>query len=217
MGSSIEGDAGIGRVQDAAVSVDFGDILETLEIGAMAAFRGQREDGWGFSLDYGFMDLRSDISGPRGGVADARVRQGVLEALVTRQAESSDGLEFFAGIRWWDNDIDVIIDPALLPRTPSLSVKEDWVDVVVGAQWNMELSEQWDFFLRGDIGGLGMESDWTGSAVIGFRYTISDLLDLNLKYKGLWVDFEDGDPGLPGYFSYDTVTHGPIAGLVFKF
>ena len=53
MASSIEGDAGIGRVQEADVNVGFGDILETLEIGAMATFRGQHENGWGFSLDCG--------------------------------------------------------------------------------------------------------------------------------------------------------------------
>ena len=97
-----------------------------------------------------------------------------------------------------------------------LSVNEDWIDIVAGVQWNAEISDQWDFFLRGDVGGLGMESDWTASAVIGFRYPISDLLDLNLKYKGLWVDYETGNPGQPGYFAYDTVTHGPIAGLVFN-
>lgn len=217
MASSIEGDAGAGRVQDAAVTVDFNDILETLEIGAMVAFGGQHESGWGFSLDYGFMDLRADISGPRGGIANARVRQGVFEALVTRQSASNDGLEFFAGIRWWDNDLDLSIDPALLPVNPMRSVTEDWVDIVAGLQWTTPVSDEWTFSLRGDIGGLGMESDWTASAVIGFRYGINDRLDLDLKYKGLWVDYEDGNPGQPGYFAYDTVTHGPIAGLVIKF
>jgi hypothetical protein len=217
MASSIEGDAGVGRVQEAAVSVDFSDILETLEIGAMAAFAGQHESGWGFSLDYGFMDLRTDISGPRGGVADARVRQGVFEALVTRKAGPGDELHYFAGIRWWDNDLDLSIDPALLPLNPMLSTKEDWVDFVAGFQWTRSVSEEWTFSLRGDVGGLGMESDWTASAVIGFRYGINDRLDLDLKYKALWVDYETGNPGQPGYFAYDTVTHGPIAGLVFKF
>lgn len=216
MASSIQGDAGVGRVQEAEVNVDFSDILKTLEIGAMATFRGQHENGWGFSLDYGFMDLAADISGPRGGVADAEVSQGVFEALLTRQTGMS-GLDVFAGIRWWDNDVDVAIDPALLPVNPSLSVSEDWIDLVAGLQGSTRISDYWVLFLRGDVGGFGMESDWTASATIGIRYTASDLLDFNLKYKGLWVDFESGNPGEPGYFAYDTVTHGPIVSLIFKF
>jgi hypothetical protein len=31
------------------------------------------------------------------------------------------------------------------------------------------------------------------------------------------VDFEDGTPGTPGSFSYDTVTHGPLLGIMYRF
>ena len=217
LASSIEGDAGIGRVQQAPVDVSFGDILETLDAGIMAVFRGRRDDGWGFDLDYGFMDLRSDISGPRGGVASTRTRQGVLEALVTRRSRTNDALEYFAGLRWWDNDIDVMIDPALLPANPAVSAKDDWIDIVFGVERTTEFRDNWDFVLRGDIGGFGIESDWTGSLSVGFRHTINERLDLNLKYKALWVDYESGSRGQPGYFAYDTVTHGPLVGLVIKF
>jgi len=79
--SNIEGDAGVGRVSGAPVDVDFSDILEVLELGAMGHFEAHHESGWGLSLDYGFMDLAADISTARGGVVDASVRQGVLEAL----------------------------------------------------------------------------------------------------------------------------------------
>jgi len=36
-------------------------------------------------------------------------------------------------------------------------------------------------------------------------------------YKGLWVDYEDGSQGERGYFSYDTLTHGPVVGFIYKF
>ena len=78
------------------------------------------------TLDYGFMELSAEISGPLGGVLDAKVRQGVLEALLVRHVSSGNGhIDYLAGIRWWDNDIDVTVDPAVLPGTPSSSVEED--------------------------------------------------------------------------------------------
>jgi hypothetical protein len=41
---------------------------------------------------------------------------------------------------------------------------------------------------------------------------------LDLKYRALWVDYEnDGTKGQPGYFEYDTVTHGSLIGFIFKF
>ncbi len=42
-------------------------------------------------------------------------------------------------------------------------------------------------------------------------------IELDLQYKALAVDYETGTPGQKGYFMYDTITHGPIIGLVFKF
>ena len=77
---TIEGDAGIGRVADADVNVDFDDILDALDMAFMGRFEAHHSNGWGVALDYGFMKLSDDITGPRGGVLDAKVRQGVLEA-----------------------------------------------------------------------------------------------------------------------------------------
>ncbi len=170
------------------------------------------------TLDYGFMELSAEISGPLGGVLDAKVRQGVLEALLVRRVSSGNGhIDYLAGIRWWDNDIDVTVDPAVLPGTPSSSVEEDWVDMVIGVRWTNLLDDRWRLNLRGDVGDLGLESDFTSALAVGFHYQMTQSMDLDLQYKATWVDFESGTPGQPGYFKYDTVTHGPIIGVVFNF
>lgn len=57
---------------------------------------------------------------------------------------------------------------------------------------------------------------YAGSAA-GALYQISEAMRLDLRYKAIWVDYEDGTRGQPGYFSYDTVTHGAIVGLAFDF
>jgi hypothetical protein len=164
------------------------------------------------------MDLGADTTGPRGGVLDASIRQGILEALVSRSRELNGGtLEVFTGVRWWDNDFGVETDPVLLPGSPSVDVKQDWLDLVIGARWTKPLSDKWQFYLKADIGGFGLQSDFTSSNAIGFRYRINDLLDVNMQNKATWVDFETGTPGEPGYFAYDAFIPGPAIGLTFKF
>ena len=218
MATSIEGDASIGRVTGVDVDVEFSDILETLNLAAMIHFEAHHQNGWGVWLDYGFMDLSQDTSGPSGGVASTDVRQGVLEAFALYRQELAQGrIDYIAGVRWWDNDIDVTVDPAMIPGSRSMSVNADWLDVVVGARWTHYINESWHFRLRGDIGVPGLTSDFTGTASAGIIYVINDLMDIDLTYKATWVDYEEGTRATPGYFVYNTVTHGPIMGLNFKF
>ncbi len=218
LASTIQGDTGIGRVTGVEVDVDLSDILEVLDIGFMGHFEAHHNSGWGATFDYGFMNLSSDISGPRGGVLGTKVHQGVLEALLLRRVRSGNShFDFFTGVRWWDTDIDVTIDPAVLPGTAMFEVKQDWVDPVIGVRWTRSLNERWDFHLRGDIGGLGIASDFTSALSTGLRFHIGQSWDLDLQYKATWVDFESGTAGEPGYFKYDTLTHGPLLGVIYHF
>jgi len=218
MASAIDGDAGVGRVTGADVAVGFDDILETLELAGMIHFEAHHSNGWGVMLDYGFMDLGQDISGPLGGVIEASVRQGVLEALVTRRYSIENGsIDYFAGIRWWDNDIEVKVDPSIISGSKTVSVDQDWVDPVIGVRWISGLTENWQLHLRGDVGGIGVGSDFTSTLIAGVRYDMGNSLDVDIQYKATWVDYEEGSVGEPGYFSYDTVTHGPVLGVNFNF
>jgi hypothetical protein len=218
LATSIKGDAGIGRVTGVEVDVDLSDILETLEMAFMGHFEAHHDSGWGMAFDYGFMDLGADIKGPRGGVLDASVRQGVFEALLVRRVQSGKGhIDYLAGVRWWDNDLDATFDPAVLPGTATAEVEEDWVDLVIGVRWTNPINDKWGFQLRADVGGLGLESDLTSTISTGFRYQMTDSVQLDLQYKATWVDYESGKAGQPGYFKYDTLTHGPLVGLIFNF
>jgi len=218
LGVTIDGDAGIGRVTGVDVDVNTNDIIDNLDLGGMLHFEARHESGWGLALDYAFMELSDDITGPRGGVLDAELFQGVFEAQLvksTRSRDDDEQLDYFVGLRWWDNDVDVEIDPVILPGTVTSNVEEDWVDLVIGVRWKNPINEKWSFLLKGDIGAG--EADFTALGTIGFRYRIGELTELDLGYKALYVDYETGKPGQPGYFKYDTTTHGPVIGLMFKF
>jgi hypothetical protein len=178
LGVTIDGDVGIGRVNGADVEVDFDDILASLDMAFLGRFEARHENGWGVVIDYAFFDLSDDITGPRGGVLDADVRQGVFEALLVKGTRLGDQqLDYFAGVRWWDHDVDVAIDPVILPGTLTASVEEDWVDLVVGVRWKNPISEKWSFLLQGDVGAGG--SDFTASGIVGFLYEIGESYELD--------------------------------------
>ena len=215
MVTNIDGDSTFGNVPTTALDVDFGTIMDNLEMAAMARFEAHHQSGWGLWIDYSFMDLANDID-PIDRISSVQIRQGVLEVMgLYRQTLSSGYIEYLAGIRWWDNDYDVDYYLPRLDRSGTLSKEVDWVDAVVGARYTHILNENWKLRMHGDIGGGG--ADFTAGASAGVIYTINDLMDVDVKYKGTWVDYEEGTEGQRDYFSYDTVTHGLILGLTFKF
>jgi hypothetical protein len=212
--SSMKGPSKIGRAPTLEIDMDFKTILENLDIGAMVHFEAHGPNGWGYWLDYGFMDLSSDINGPVGGVTNARVRQGVLEAFALyRQPLDNGHFDYLAGIRWWDNDFDVKHNA--LPV--NIKIDENWVDPVIGGRWSIPLDEDWLFNLHGTIGGFTIASELSASGSVGVKYTISEGMELDLQYKALWADYETGTRGQKGYFAYDVTTYGPMVGLNFKF
>jgi len=218
MMANIEGDSGLGYIEELPIDVDFGTILENLQASLMVHFEMRHRSGWGFWLDYGFMDLEQDSTGPAEVVVtDLEVKQGVLEAMALYRRPAGRGsLDYFGGIRWWNNEFSLSVSaPGYETRRKDRS--EGWVDPVLGLRWIQPLGRNWDFQLSGDLAGFGISSDLSGSAYVGVVWTLGSLVQLDFRYKALWVDYETGQEGSRGYFKYDTVTHGPIIGLNFRF
>ena len=214
--SSIDGDASLGRITGVPIEIGFDDILENLEFGAMLRYEAHHSSGWGVALDYGLMDLGADISGPRGGIIDASVRQAVFEALAVRQFKTDDSnLAVTFGLRWWNNDLDVFVDSAIFPGSTGASSDPDWLDLVVGFRYDTQINNRWTFVASGDIGGL--DADNTYSLTAGFHYDYGNQWSLDIRYKALWVDYETGSISEPDYFAYDTATHGPVIGMIYSF
>ena len=100
---------------------------------------------------------------------------------------------------------------------PEFKVKEDWIDPVIGLRYYAALNEKWTLSIQTDIGGFSMGSDFSYSLVGGVLYRFNKTFSLDVRYKGLWVDYEDGESSTKEYFKYDTLTHGLIVGLVIDF
>lgn len=213
----ISGDASLGRIEDAKVDIDPSDILDNLKIGAMLQAEVHHKSGFGLVLNYAFMDLEDAASGPRGFTNfDAEIFQGVFESFLSYRIEREAGLiDFYAGARYWDIDLEMSADNAL--GSIDYDREEDWLDPVMGMRVKRDISEKWDFLLVGDVGGFAGESNNTFSAMAGLLYSITQNTSLALTYKAIWVDYSHGSIGEPDRFKYNTVSHAPLLGVVMKF
>lgn len=216
---SIDGDAGIGRLTSIGLAVDPVDIIDVLDLGLMIYGEGLHDSGWGFTLDYAFMDLGERGSFAAGaGTADAEVFQGTLTGSVFRRVVDDPGMsvDIYAGFRWWDVDVDVAATLGPLSRT--VSVSEDWVDPHIGARMRQQIGDSdWSFLALADVGGFGVASDFAWTLQAGAAWQARENFAVELSYRAVGVDYQTGTPGTPGFFAYDTITHGPVLGLAWTF
>jgi len=210
---SIDGDTTIGRVEGIDLEVGPDDILNNLDLGAMLQLEAHHNSGFGLLVAYNFMDLSADAEVPgTPAKLDADIYQGIFEGYGVYRMDSGDGtLDFLAGIRWWDIDIELESNGTTLVEN-----KPDWVDPVIGVRWTPAIADKWKFIVRGDIGGFGVSSDFTWNLQGGFAWEPTDYLSVVLQYRALSVDYTTGTRGTPDRFSYDTITHGPLIGVAFR-
>ncbi len=214
---AISGNASIGRVEDADVDVSPSDILDTLKLGAMVQVEAHHSSGFGASLNYMFMKLEDSLTGPGGYTQfDGEVFQGILEGYLSyRLANEKSTLDFYAGVRWWDIGIDLSAENAL--GKVSLDRDPNWVDPVIGIRFLPKISDNWRVLLQGDVGGFNVSSDSSYNLLGGVLWDVGETYSIALLYRALWVDYSKGDPGETNRFVYDTVTHGPLVGVAFRF
>jgi len=214
---SISGDASLGRIDSADVDISSSDIFRSLDLGAMLQLEARHSSGYGALINYAFMDLGNRLSGPRGQTElNTDIFQGILEGFITRRVDYQGGtFDLYGGVRWWDIGLDANLNTNF--GSASFSRDKDWVDPVVGVRWMPRLSESFRLLLQGDVGGFGVASDFTWCAQAGGVLDLSSSTSVVLLYKALGVDYHSGNRGTASFFEYDTITQGPLLGVVFRF
>ena len=211
---NLEGDVGILTQEAIPVDIGFDEIMENLQ-GAVIIHTEVWKSGWGVMGDLIWMGIGKDLDtpGPLPLVLDVQVDQFIIEGFVAhRFARPGRQLDLFAGVRVWDISIDLELEETDRAQT----FGDTWVDPVVGGRVLQDVSEAMFLSARGDIGGFGAGSEFSWNLQGGIGYEAYDWLDLVLQYKALWVDFDNEKTGVD-FLSWDTVTHGPLISLVFKF
>jgi hypothetical protein len=220
--AGVDGETGLFGVE-ADVKMDFGDIIDQLEMGFMGTFEARR-GRWGILLDAVYFELGGERAqswqGP-GGIGSAT---GELDVTATmRMYQVSAGYRFgervtvdaIGAARYTaaDTDLDLVTTTGgLLPGgTRSVSADGNWWDPVVGARVIVPFAQGWWAVLYGDIGGFGVGSDLTYQAIAGVGWRFSEHLAAKAGYRYLYQDYEKGT------FVWDAAWHGPYLGLGIRF
>ena len=210
--TALEGDVTLGRI-NAPVDVGFDDIWDHLDYAAMAVVE-INHGKWGFLADLFFAGLSADNS-IRRLEFDATLDQFIGNFAITFNVidDACTNLDVYAGARVnsMDVDLDITRTGRRRIRTFSGSASKTWVDPVIGARYQRELTDR--LFLRalGDIGGFGVSSDLTWQALAAVGYRINDAASVALGYRGLGTDYESGR------FGYDVISHGLLLGFEYQF
>ena len=210
MGATIDGDAQIGPLQ-VPVDVGMSDFFDSLKFGAMAAYRIQNEE-WSFTGDVTYMNLGSSETTQQGR-ASLGVDTEQVTVMGTLGHRVAPNLEALLSLAYFDVSADLRV--RVLQQVRTASRDANWVDPLVGLNYDIPVSGKWRFTLRGDVGGFGFGSDFTWHALTKFTYQQSDRFNWYVGYRAIAYDYEEGQ-GL-NYQHYDLVQHGPGAGVAFHF
>ena len=203
---SFEGDVGI-RGRTAPLDLSFNDILENLDIAFMGALEVGR-DRWSFLADVNYAKISDSIPVAAAATTlEFEQKQFLGNFLAIYETVKTDtlDLDLFAGARvnWIDAQLGIgPFDP---------SADKTWVDPIIGARFQSDLSEKFFFRALGDIGGFDVSSELTWQALAGFGYRVMDNGAILLGYRGIGTDYTDGG------FTYDVVAHGPVIGFEYRF
>lgn len=213
MGAALGGDAYVGTLH---VPVDMGisDVFDALELGAMAAYRADNGT-WSITGDATFMGLGGTAEDSRRGLlkGDVDVDQTTLSVTFGRRLAPS--LEALLTLSYLDLSSELKVTttgPAGLV-TAKASAGADWIDPLVGLQYNVPIADAWRFNLRGDVGGFGVGSDLTYQVLTNLRWQANKRIGIAFGYRLIAFDYEDGTRNGPGYQRYDLEEQGPFVGV----
>jgi hypothetical protein len=215
VGASIDGTVGVGPVEG-DIDVSFGDILDNLDIGGMAAYHGERGP-WYVGADLMYLALENDKSGlgPMGN-SRAKVEADQLVVQVDGGYALTEQLDVYGGLRYWDIDSKVsLTGGGPLGQAVSAKDSESWVDPVVGLRFALPLSERWQLVTRGDIGGFGVGSDFSWHVTAFFGWELVDNMTAMFGIRYIGIDYDDGSGA--ERFLFDVTQGGPAAGIAWSF
>lgn len=229
-GVGLSGDVGLFGRGPVEIDIPFSDIIQNLNIAAMAA--GEAHNGtWGVFFDVNYTSLSADNSASRvlervPATVDVEAEVDVTEFIGTimgqwRAIDSDQAtLDVMAGGRYWhvNNDVNVkatVVSSGAaditLSRELSGSDGASWVDPMVGAKMRINTSMPIYFTGWGMAGGFGVASDFSWDVMGGVGYQWTDHFATVVAYRALGVDYENDG------FVYDVVQQGVALGAVFNF
>ncbi len=204
---NMTGDMGVGPI-DTSVDVDFGDILDTLELVFTVHFEALYKNQGGVFLDYTYINLEETQTTPgRALKMDTTIKMAEFGGFY-RFNNGPHDFDVLAGGRLMS--LDVELDPQG-PIPIVINRDKMWVDPIVGARWLWDVTDKWKMSLRGDIGGFGVGSDFAWNLVGLIHFKPWKHVSIVGGYRVLDIDYDDSDAY--SRFEMDTTMHGPMFGI----
>lgn len=191
----------------AHVSQSFSDVLSDLDAAAFLSGTA-RKGRYVLQLDASYASLSDTASLPMGLKAQTHIKQSALALAggTHWQLSPADSLDALVGVRWWNIRASVQVQPLLQAHT-----QESFVDPIVALRWRHQLNPRWSTLVYGDLGGLGVGSEFTWQLLAVLNYQLRDNVYLSAGYRQLNVDYRHGGRRL------DFGMGGPVVGATFRF
>ena len=216
MGAAIDGEAQIGPIE-VAVDASMSDVFDSLEFGAMAAYRADNGT-WSFTADATFMGLGAHETHetPADGQVKGEIDVDQTTLMGTFGRRWTEHLEFLFGLAYVDLSMDLsLASTSGGPLDVAASRDADWIDPTLGLRYERPLGGDWSLNLRGDIGGFGVGSDFMYHLLAGGRWQASETIGLFLGYRLISYDYEEGQN--QNYLRFDLTEQGPMLGVSISF
>lgn len=197
--------------RQADVDVSFSDLWDRLDAAGMMALRSEQEH-YALTFNAVFTGLGDDFAGPNGVFYDIDVTQNLLELAWSWRLD--ERYELFAGARYQSLSTELSVKLPDGTSDEALQVEKIF-DPVVGARAAWPLGQAWTLIARADVGGFGVGSDFTWSALAVADWSISENFGLVFGYRALDTDYSDGSGS--ERFEFDMLVSGPLLGLRYKF
>jgi hypothetical protein len=159
------------------------------------------------------------------------IEMAIAEVGAAYEVARSGPLAFdlLGGVRYWYQEADLSFAAAGAVDIGDLQItgtrafarsgSVDWLDPVIGARVRYAAAPGHELFLRGDIGGFGLGSDfsWQAIGAYGFEFGTYQGITFSgvIGYRALSVDYAQGE-GRQRY-EFDMLQHGPILGISARF
>jgi hypothetical protein len=198
------------------IDAGFDDVFDVLEMAAALQFEARR-GRWGIMADLFYAELGSSgtLPGPLRTNVDVDFEQLLGEFVVLCRVKESPGsfVDLYAGVRYNSIELDLTATSTgtLLPIGRSRTAGKSWTDPIIGFRTQWEINPSWYLAAKGDIGGFGVESDFSWNLQAGVGYRFSETVSLELGYRYFDTDYSDSG------FTYDIAQSGALIGLDFTF
>ena len=212
-GAGIQNTTAVNGTDISDVDLSFSDILDNLDFTLMVHFEGMR-DTWGFMVDLNYLDISDTQKRPLVKVGSDVTSTIVDLAGIYRPSGMPEGLEAFAGIRYFDFDVEIdITGPG--GGTVSTESDEAYTDFLVGIRYTGRLSDSWIYRVRADASGGDTDGSWSALASVGYQFGQSKDKTIMLGYRHMEIDLED-DQGT-ATVTNDMTISGPVIAINFAF